>query len=99
MRRFIYGTGIDEPVRMTVFQPSADIAGGDNVDMDDLHAMAQAWLEEYGGPVYNADADLSFDGKIDKVDSDILSANWGRASGLRPTRTGADSTITQPSAI
>jgi len=77
MRKFIYGTDIDEPVRMTVLHPSADIGGGgDTVDIEDIRTMAAAWLTEVGEGGFNADADLSFDGKIDNVDSDILSENW-----------------------
>jgi RHS repeat-associated protein len=76
MRKFIYGTGIDEPVRMTIVRPSADIGGGDAVDIEDIRTMAAAWLTEEGEGGFNADADLSFDGKIDNVDSDILSENW-----------------------
>ena len=77
IRKFIYGTGIDEPVRMTVLRPSADIGGGgDTVDIEDIRTMAAAWLTEVGEGGFNADADLSFDGKIDNVDSDILSENW-----------------------
>jgi len=76
MRKFIYGTGIDEPVRMTVLHPSADIGGDDTVDIEDLRTMAAAWLTEEGEGGFNADADLSFDGKTDNVDSDILSENW-----------------------
>ncbi|MHC4620384.1 MAG: RHS repeat-associated core domain-containing protein [Planctomycetota bacterium] len=76
IRKFVYGTGIDEPVRMAVLDPPADIGGGDGVDIDDLRTMAGAWLEKEGQAGYNAAADLSFDGKIDNVDSDILAANW-----------------------
>ena len=86
IRTFIYGTGIDEPVRMTVLQPSADIAGGGSVDMDDLHDMAAAWLTGESDGSYNAAADLSLDGRIDNVDSDILAANWQNTTGTRPAR-------------
>jgi len=46
VRKFVYGPGIDEVVRMTHPQPSADITDDGVVNIDDLNAMAEAWLLE-----------------------------------------------------
>jgi len=52
--------------------------------MDDLYAMALAWLATEGDAGYNAAADLSLDGQIDNVDSDILAANWQTTGSRGP---------------
>ena len=47
------------------------ITGDGDVNLDDLHAMAAAWLN-----VGTNAADLNYDQKVNNTDSDILSANW-----------------------
>ena len=88
IREFVYGTGIDEVVRMTAFQQTTDIAdeygpGSDDVvDIYDLRQMAEAWLKKSGEAGFDATADLNADGRIDNCDSDILAANWGLTGGV-----------------
>jgi len=80
-KKFLYGVGIDEVVRMSQVGRTADIWGPANepdgtVDIYDLRKMSEAWLKNEGDDGFNADADLNYDGKINNTDSDILSANW-----------------------
>jgi len=77
MRKFIYGPGIDEPIKMIAQYPKADVDDDGDVDIEDIREMAAAWLAEDGGPGYDAAADLDFDGKITNNDLDILAENWG----------------------
>jgi len=72
-RKFVYGTGIDEVVRMSHTRRKADIDDDGDVDIYDLHAMAAVWLDISGNP---GAADLNYDGKVNNIDSDILAANW-----------------------
>jgi len=70
-RKFLYGTGIDEPVRMSRVYKKADITGDGNVNIEDLRAMAAVWLD-----IGTNTADLNYDEKVNNTDSDILAANW-----------------------
>jgi hypothetical protein len=85
IREFVYGTGIDEVIRMTKLEQGANIddTGGSSgtVDMDDLDAMAAAWLTSSGETGFDAASDLNADGHIDNCDSDLLAANWGLSGG------------------
>ncbi len=84
-REFVYGTGIDEVVRMTAFQQTANIddesPSNGTVDIHDLRQMAESWLKKSGETGFDATADLNSDGRIDNCDSDILAANWGLSGG------------------
>jgi RHS repeat-associated protein len=77
-KKFVYGPGIDEPVRMTVL-PNTDITGDGNYNMDDIHAMSASWLKHAGETAYNPAADLNYDGIVDNIDADILAGNWKAA--------------------
>ena len=75
-RKFVYGTGIDEPVRMTAVL-SADLSNDGDVDIDDLVVLGQSWMlsnsdsgfcrlgnfKEDGGPevINNSDIDTLAD--------------------------------------
>jgi YD repeat-containing protein len=68
-KKFVYGVGIDEVVRMSQVGRTADISGpsgppDDIVDIYDLRKMSEAWLNNEGDASFNADADLNYDGKI-----------------------------------
>jgi len=80
-KKFLYGVGIDEVVRMSHVGRTADISGPTGqpdgaVDIYDLRKMSESWLKNEGDTGFNADADLNYDEKINNTDSDILSANW-----------------------
>ncbi|MBW8042153.1 MAG: hypothetical protein FVQ85_19435 [Planctomycetes bacterium] len=80
-KKFLYGVGIDEVVRMSQVGRTADISGPSGppdeiVDIYDLRKMSEAWLKNEGDAGFNANADLNYDEKINNTDSDILSANW-----------------------
>lgn len=74
--KYIYGPGIDEPVRRVYISPATDISGNGIVDMADLLIMSQSWLLQSTDPGFSAASDLNRDGSIDNIDSDILSSEW-----------------------
>lgn len=67
---------------LLTFTPKAqavlgDVDGDDDVDMDDIYAIVQAfgsWPSHYR---WNADADLNFDDLIDLLDIWIAVTNYG----------------------
>lgn len=75
-RKFLYGTGIDETVRMTNVLPSADITGGGNVDFDDYAVLGLSWWLDNNNPGFDPNADLNCDDKIDFKDVGILAELW-----------------------
>nr|NIT60732.1 hypothetical protein [Fodinibius sp.]NIV15460.1 hypothetical protein [Fodinibius sp.]NIY29314.1 hypothetical protein [Fodinibius sp.] len=75
-KRFIYGVGIDEVIRMSQVGRTADITGDGYINEDDLNAMAEVWLLTSDDIGFEPAADLNYDEKINNTDSDILSANW-----------------------
>lgn len=81
LRKYLYGIGIDEVVKMTSYWLLGDINGSGQVEVGDLKALAQNWLLSSGSGSFNASADLSKDGLIDNCDIDILSENWLAAIG------------------
>ena len=76
MRRFLYGTGIDETIRMSNRLPSADIIKNGIVDFSDYAAFANVWLLDANDTEFNPNADLIPDGNIDIADLDKLAENW-----------------------
>jgi uncharacterized protein RhaS with RHS repeats len=79
IREYVYGPGIDNPVKMTAFGSSVDFTdlnGDGTTDGADLELLAEAWLVESGGGGFNPDADFNNDERINNADIDIMSANW-----------------------
>ena len=82
VRRFLYGTGIDETIRMSNVLPSADIAGGGDVDLADFAVLAQAWLLDANDTEFDPNADLIPDRIIDYKDLKAIADNWlGEGAG------------------
>ncbi|HML73759.1 MAG TPA: RHS repeat-associated core domain-containing protein, partial [Anaerohalosphaeraceae bacterium] len=74
-RKYVYGPGIDEPVRMTIL-PNTDLNGDSSTDLQDIYVMSASWMRHSGDPAYNHTADLNSDGVVDNLDADILAGNW-----------------------
>jgi len=81
-RKFLYGTGIDEAVRMTNIWPSGDLAADGNVDFGDVRIVALNWLLDSNSPGFDPNADLNCDDRIDFADFAILGQYW-QTNGLR----------------
>jgi len=75
-KKYLYGAGIDEVVRMSHVWLTADINGDGIVDIYDLRAMAEVWLLKSTDAGFDPSADLNYDDKIDNADSDVLATNW-----------------------
>jgi len=76
VRKFLYGTGIDEAVRMTNVLPSADIAQNGIVDFIDVAVFAKVWLFDINDPGFDPNADLVADDVIDLEDLAALTEKW-----------------------
>ncbi len=78
-RKYIYGPGVDEPIRMTSYTSQADLNADGTVDLDDAKLLATIWLADDENPQYVANYDLSGDGLISNSDSDIIAAAFKTA--------------------
>jgi len=76
VRKFLYGTGIDEAVRMTNILPSADLAQNGIVDFVDVAVFARVWLFDTNDPGFDPNADLVADGVIDLQDLKAIADFW-----------------------
>jgi RHS repeat-associated protein len=74
-RTFVYGPGIDEPVRMSIM-PKMDIDGDGNSTMADVDIMRNTWLLRGQDTGFDSRADLNHDGVVNNIDADILAGNW-----------------------
>jgi RHS repeat-associated protein len=74
-RTFVYGPGIDEPVRMSIM-PKMDINGDGNSTMADVYIMRNTWLLRGQDTGFDSQADLNHDGVVNNIDADILAGNW-----------------------
>lgn len=74
-RTFVYGPGIDEPVRMRIM-PKMDIDGDGNSTMTDVYIMKDTWLLRGEDTGFDGRADLNHDGAVNNIDADILAGNW-----------------------
>lgn len=70
--------GVDTPRLSWEFARGGDLACPDGVGLDDLLALAQAWLTIEGvcPKHFNTAADANIDGRIDLLDFIVLSDNW-----------------------
>jgi RHS repeat-associated protein len=76
VRKFLYGTGIDEPVRMTNVLLSADLTHSGFVDFADLAVLARVWRLDANSPVFDPNADLVADNVINLQDLEALADSW-----------------------
>jgi RHS repeat-associated protein len=61
---------------MTNILPSADIAGGGDVDFGDFAVLAQTWLLDSNDAGFDPNADLVADGMIDMQDVKAIADSW-----------------------
>jgi len=76
VRKFLYGTGIDEAIRMANVRPSADIAQDGLVNFTDFAVLAKIWLFDSNDPSFDPNADLVADNVIDMQDLKALADSW-----------------------
>jgi hypothetical protein len=76
VRKFVYGTGIDEIVRMSNCLLSADIIKNSIVDFSDFAAFANIWLLDANDAGFDPNADLVLDNVIDWQDSGAFADSW-----------------------
>jgi len=76
VRKFLYGTGIDEPVRMTNVLPSADMIKDSIVNHRDFAVIAKNWLLDINDPIFDPNTDLTEDGQVDLADVKALADSW-----------------------
>lgn len=76
VRKFLYGTGIDETIRISNVLPSADIAGGGDVDFADFAVFAKVWRLDINDVGFDPNADLVADNVIDLKDLKAFADSW-----------------------
>jgi RHS repeat-associated protein len=76
LRKFLYGTGIDETIRMSNVLPSANLTQTGLVDSADVAVLAGVWLLDINDASFNLNADLNSDDRIDFVDFAFLAGKW-----------------------
>jgi RHS repeat-associated protein len=75
-RKFLYGTGIDETIRMSIVLPSADMVKDSIVNHRDFADFAQSWLLDINDLGFDPNADLVADNVIDLQDVKALADSW-----------------------
>ncbi len=74
-KKFVYGPGIDNPIRMTVVK-KPDLNNDNSLNNTDLLLMAESWLLRHSDSDFNSYADLNSDNIINNVDLDLLANHW-----------------------
>ena len=75
-KKLMYGTGIDEVIRMTTVGKSADMLASGSVNFGDFAVLAENWRLDSNNPNFNPATDLDNDGDTDYADLDILANAW-----------------------